>query len=130
MARRMVTEWGLSEEMGPLKYGSDGQDSYMGHAPKDISDDTARKIDSEIRRIVEDAYQRAKSLLEEHIDALHTLAKALLEYETLSGDDITRVLNGEKLVREEDAPTNKDSGPSGSVPTGGINIGKPKPQGS
>lgn len=130
MARRMVTEWGLSEEMGPLKYGSDGQDSYMGHAPKDISDDTARKIDSEIRRIVEEAYQRAKSLLEEHIDALHTLAKALLEYETLSGDDITRVLNGEKLVREEDAPTNKDSGPSGSVPTGGINIGKPKPQGS
>lgn len=130
MARRMVTEWGLSDEMGPLKYGKDAQDAYMGHAPKDISDETARKIDSEIRRIVEEAYQRAKTLLEEHLDALHTLAKALLEYETLSGDDITRVLNGEKLVREEDAPSKKTGGPSGSVPTGGINIGTPKPQGS
>ena len=128
MARRMVTEWGLSDTMGPLKYGENQEEVFLGHSvtqTQNMSDDTARQIDAEIRKIVESAYDRARQIMEDNLDQLHTLAKALLEYETLTGDEIARVVKGEKITRGDDTAPPQDTGPSGSVPTGGISIGPP-----
>lgn len=125
MATKMVKEWGMSDVMGPLQYG-DYHENYLGQGGKAtaVSDKTADKIDSEIRRIVEESYDRAKQILTDKMDDLHVLAKALLEYETLSGDEIKDILKGKKPNREEDMPKDKATkGPSGSVPTGGVSFG-------
>ncbi len=125
MATKMVKEWGLSDVMGPLQYG-DYHENYLGQGGQGtaISDKTADKIDSEIRRIVEEAYDRAKHILTEKMDDLHTLAKALLEYETLSGDEIKDILKGKMPNREDSSPKDeKSKGPSGSVPTAGVTFG-------
>lgn len=106
IARKMVTEWGLSEALGPLTYAENQQEVFLGHSvaqQQNISEKTAEKIDQEIRRIVDQAYTSAHEILTKNIDKLHTLAKALLEYETLSGEDIQLLLAGKKLNRK--APT-------------------------
>ncbi|MCK6417361.1 MAG: ATP-dependent zinc metalloprotease FtsH [Alphaproteobacteria bacterium] len=121
MARRMVTEWGMSEKLGPLRYASDQEEVFLGHSvtqTKNMSDETAGIVDSEIRRIVEAAYRRATEVLTTNLQDLHTLAKALLEYEMLSGDEIKAILRGEPIIREnDDEPADKT--PRASVPTGG-----------
>ena len=123
-ARRMVTEWGMSDKLGPLRYGADEQELFLGQgmgASKSMSEETANTVDSETKLIVENAYTRAKDILTEHLDQLHTLAKALLEYELLSGDEIKDILAGKTIVRadddEEDTPSKR--GPTSSVPTTG-----------
>ncbi|MBP0443557.1 ATP-dependent zinc metalloprotease FtsH [Roseomonas sp. SSH11] len=120
LARRMVTEWGMSEKLGMIAYGSNDQEVFLGHSvtqSKNISEETARAIDSEIRSIIDSAYQRAKKTLTERIEDLHALAKGLLEYETLSGDEIRQVLRGDPIVRDRpDEPVNSGRG---SVPTSG-----------
>ncbi len=132
-ARRMVTEWGMSDKLGPLRYSSDQEEVFLGHSvsqSKNMSDDTASLVDSETKSIVEQAYKRAKEILTEHIDQLHTLAKALLEYELLSGDEIKDLLAGKAIIRpdeEDDEPINK--GPSSSVPTAS-GLGDTNPQGA
>jgi|TARA_R110001599_G_scaffold291386_9_gene494875 cell division protease FtsH len=123
MARRMVTEWGLSDKLGFLAYSQDQQEVFLGHSvtqQKNVSDATAKVIDEEIRRIVDDAYKDARRILEENNNELETLAKGLLEYETLSGDEIKALLAGEGLVRDnkEDGPK-PGAGRRSSVPTGG-----------
>lgn len=128
MARRMVTEWGMSDKLGPILYGSNQEEVFLGHSvtqSKNLSDDTAALVDAEIKMIVENAYVRATDLLTKHMDQLHTLAKALLEYEMLSGDEIKGLLlRGEPIIRDalDDAPP---SGPRSSVPssTGNGTIG-------
>ncbi len=120
MARRMVTEWGMSDKLGPILYGSNQEEVFLGHSvtqSKNLSDDTAALVDSEIKMIVENAYARATDLLTKHMDQLHTLAKALLEYEMLSGDEIKGLLlRGEPIIR--DAPDDASpSGPRSSVPS-------------
>jgi cell division protease FtsH len=117
-ARRMVTEWGMSDKLGPLRYAGNPDEAYMGGA-KHMSDDTAALVDSETRDIVETAYKRAQQILTDKIDELHTLAKALLEYELLSGDEIKDLLAGKAIIREDadEEPINKV--PKSSVPTGG-----------
>lgn len=125
MATKMVKEWGLSDVLGPLQYG-DHHENYLGQggAATHVSDKTAGLIDSEIRRIVEESYDRAKQILNDKLDDLHTLAKALLEYETLSGDEIKDILNGKMPNREDSTPKDaKSNGPAGSVPTGGVTFG-------
>ncbi len=118
-ARRMVTEWGMSEKLGMIAYGSNDQEVFLGHSvtqSKNISESTAQAIDGEIRKIIDDAYGRATKVLSENIDELHLLAKGLLEHETLSGDEIRQVIKGEPVVRnrpDEPMPTR------GSVPTSG-----------
>jgi cell division protease FtsH len=118
-ARRMVTEWGMSEKLGMIAYGSNDQEVFLGHSvtqSKNISESTAQAIDAEIRGIIDGAYARATKVLSENIDELHLLAKGLLEYETLSGDEIKQVIRGEPVVRnrpDEPAPTR------GSVPSSG-----------
>jgi cell division protease FtsH len=100
LARRMVCEWGMSQKMGPLAFGKKEEMIFLGreiaqHA--DYSEDTAREIDAEVKRIVLENYERAKKLLRENLPALHSLAEALLEYESLDGGQIDRVMRGEKL---------------------------------
>jgi cell division protease FtsH len=119
-ARRMVTEWGMSENLGMIAYGSNDQEVFLGHSvtqSKNLSEETARQIDAEIRGIIDGAYTRATKVLSENIDELHLLAKGLLEHETLSGDEIKQVIKGEPIVRvRPDEPVNQGRG---SVPTSG-----------
>ena len=91
MVRRMVTEWGMSDKLGFLMYGEPTQEVFLGHSVtqhRNISESTAKIVDEEVRRIIDSCYSRAVRILKEHSDQLHTLAKALLEYETLSGQEI------------------------------------------
>jgi cell division protease FtsH len=101
--RRMVTEWGMSEKLGMISYGDNGQEVFLGHSVtqnKNVSEATAREIDNEIKSIIDHAYSEARRILTERLDDLHSLAKGLLEYETLSGDEIQAVIRGEKIVRK------------------------------
>ena len=102
-ARRMITEWGMSEKLGMVSYGDNGQEVFLGHSVtqnKSVSEATAREIDNEVRAFVDHAYAEAKRILTERRDDLEALAKGLLEYETLSGDEIKQVLRGEKITRK------------------------------
>jgi len=95
MARKMVCEWGMSEKMGPLTFGKAEEHVFLGREvsrPKDYSEETAVIIDSEIKRIVTDSASRAKHLLDSNLEKLHALARALLERETLDGEEIHRIL--------------------------------------
>ena len=100
LARRMVTEFGFSEKLGPLHYSEDEQASAFGPMfaqRKSLSEETAKLIDEEIRRLVEEAETRARTILSNHAGDLHTLADTLLERETLSGEEVDAVLRGERL---------------------------------
>ncbi len=121
MARRMVTEWGMSDKLGPITYGENTQEVFLGHSVaqhKNVSEATAQIIDSEIKKIVEEAYDRAKKILSKYKADLELLAQTLLEYETLSGDEINVLLKDRKFARAKGA-----SGPeiprSSSIPSGG-----------
>jgi cell division protease FtsH len=117
--RRMVTEWGMSEKLGMISYGDNGQEVFLGHSVtqnKNVSEATAREIDNEIKSVIDHAYAEAKRILTERLADLHALAKGLLEYETLSGEEIRMVINGEKIIRkivDEPAPDQRRA----SVPT-------------
>lgn len=123
LARRMVTEWGMSEKLGPLRYNENQDEVFLGHSvarQQSISEATARLIDEEVRRIIDEAENKAREVLTEHIDDLHRLARGLLEYETLSADEVERVLRGETIEREEREPAPKPGkGRRSSVPTSG-----------
>ncbi|HCO11738.1 MAG TPA: cell division protein FtsH, partial [Desulfonauticus sp.] len=113
MARRMVCEWGMSETLGPLAWGDNSQEVFLGRDlvhHKDYSEETAKLIDAEVKAIVQKAYQRARTILEENLDTLHALAKALLERETLSGEEVDKILKGESLdkVSLEDDPSEEN----------------------
>jgi cell division protease FtsH len=104
LARRMVCEWGMSDKLGPLAFGKKDQQIFLGREiaqHKDYSESTAKEIDSEVKRIVMDSYNRAKELLSDHRDELNRLAEALLELESLSGEEIDKVIRGEKIVRKK-----------------------------
>ncbi len=123
LARVMVTEYGMSEKLGPLTYAENEQEIFLGHSvtqTKHVSEATAKLIDAEVRRLVDESYARARKIIEENIDGLHTLAKALIEYETLTGEDIAALLKGEEIVRptEPEEPA-EGSGQPTSVPTSG-----------
>jgi cell division protease FtsH len=130
VARRMVTEWGMSDTLGPLTYGDSEQEVFLGHSVtqrKSVSDATAKIIDQEIRIIIDTAYQKAQAILTEHHDQLETLAQGLLEYETLSGDEIQALLRGETIVRRQpDDKSAQEDAPRSSVPTSGTSKGRPK----
>jgi cell division protease FtsH len=95
MARKMVCEWGMSDKMGPLTFGKSEEHIFLGREmsrAKDYSEDTAILIDSEIKRIVTDCAGRARQMIETNLEKLHTLARALLERESLDGAEIARLL--------------------------------------
>jgi len=100
MARNMVCKWGMSEALGPLAYGEKDDEIFLGRElvhHKNFSEETSRRIDAEVRKFVEEAHQKAKDLLSENLEVLHAIAEALLERETISGEDISRLMKGEKL---------------------------------
>ncbi|HCA15412.1 MAG TPA: cell division protein FtsH [Alphaproteobacteria bacterium] len=106
MARRMVTEWGMSEKLGFLAYNADEQEVFLGRSvsqQKNVADATASIIDSEIRRIVDEAYKRATDILKKNSNELERLAQGLLEYETLNGDEIQIIVEGGTLSRPDPA---------------------------
>ncbi len=119
IARRMVTEWGFSEILGPIRYSENEEEVFLGHAVtqrKNVSDNTAKLIDEEIRKLIDGAEAKARELLVEHMDDLHTLAKGLLEYETLSADEIDMLLRGEPIQKNVSVSA-RDSSRRSSVPT-------------
>ncbi len=105
LARAMVMEWGMSDTLGRVRYNGNEQEIFLGHSvtqTKNISDGTAKLIDEEIRGLIAAGEQKAKQILTEKIDELHAVAKALLEFETLSGDEVQAVMRGEKVIRSDD----------------------------
>ncbi len=130
LARAMVTEWGMSDALGPLRYSENEQEVFLGHSitqRKNVSDATAKQIDEEIRKIVERGEKSAREILSDRLDDLHKLAKGLLEHETLSFEEAKRVLAGQTIQRgggDDEAPKPQAQGPGrrASVPTAG---GKP-----
>src|SRR5262244_765119 len=125
LARRMVTEFGFSEKLGPLRYAENEEEVFLGHSVtqrKNVSDATAKVIDEEIRRVIDEGEQTARDILTSRLDELHALAKGLLEYETLSADEIRRIVRGERIVRENSAGPMTDEirpGRRSSVPPSG-----------
>jgi cell division protease FtsH len=118
LARAMVTQWGYSDELGVVMYGDNQEEVFLGHSvarTQNVSEETARMIDAEVKRLVQTGYTEAKRILVERIADLHTLAKALLEYETLTGEEIGNALKGIPPTRD-DAEAAPPAGPSVSVP--------------
>ncbi|RMH62327.1 MAG: ATP-dependent metallopeptidase FtsH/Yme1/Tma family protein [Zetaproteobacteria bacterium] len=108
LARNMVTQWGMSDALGPMVYGEREHEPFLGREitrQTNISEETARKIDAEVRKLIEENYARARQILLDHMDQLHNIAKALIKYETLEGDEIDLVMAGKELQREEPKAT-------------------------
>jgi len=100
LARKMVTQWGMSEKLGPITYGDHDEQIFLGKeiaVRKDYSERTAQEIDEEVKRIVHECYLKAKKILTDNMDKLHRVANALIEREVLTGDDIKILLNGGEL---------------------------------
>ncbi|TDI59941.1 MAG: ATP-dependent metallopeptidase FtsH/Yme1/Tma family protein [Alphaproteobacteria bacterium] len=105
LARSMVTQWGMSDKMGPLAYGDNETEIFLGHSiaqTQNMSEETVKLIDSEIRRFVDDAYEFTRKVLREKSADLETIAQALIEYETLTGDELRALLDGEDIQRDQD----------------------------
>src|SRR5262245_47748979 len=123
----MVTRWGLSETLGTVAYGENQDEVFLGYQvarQQNVSEETSRKIDGEIKRLVEAGYAEAQQILTEKRADLETLAKGLLEYETLSGEEIKDLLDGKPPVREG---VSEPAAPrSSAVPPAGK--GRPRPE--
>ena len=123
LARKMVTEWGMSDKLGPLRYNDNQEEVFLGHAvtqTKNVSEATAKVIDEEIRRIVDEADETCREIIGANVEQLHAIANALLEYETLTGVEVLALTRGETIVRTD--PDDDDESPSGvrsSVPSSG-----------
>ena len=121
LARNMATKWGLSDELGPIAYGEEEDEVFLGRSVtqhKNVSDDTARKIDEVVRGILDKAYARTSTILNENIDKLHAMAKLLLEYETIDVPQIDAIMEGREppapMGWNKPAPKGDDDGDGGS----------------
>ena len=122
IARKMVCDWGMSEEMGPLSFGRKEEQIFLGREisqHRDYSEQTAILIDKEVRRVIDQAGERATGLIDGHIEQLKDLANVLLEREVLDGDEIEKVLKGEKLGPPREWQNNKPKGGAASKPAAG-----------
>ncbi|HEX4294131.1 MAG TPA: ATP-dependent zinc metalloprotease FtsH [Rhizomicrobium sp.] len=121
-ARAMVTRYGLSDALGPIEYGENQEEVFLGHSvsrTQNVSEATAQKIDAEIHRIIDECYARATKILNDHQQDLNVLARGLLEYETLTGDEIIALLKGIAPVRTPYEEPEPQRGPGPSVPQAG-----------
>jgi len=121
IARNMVTRWGLTPGMGPVAYAEDESEVFLGKAVtehKQISDDTARRLDAELRDIIDRNYQRAHKILTENIDKLHAMAQALVELETLDRSQIDALMAGDTIHPPVDEGTGHGSSRSRPAETG------------
>ena len=127
LAKDMVTRFGMSNELGPLTYGENEDEVFLGRSitrHQQMSEETAKKVDAEIKKIVDAGYKRAKKILTEKIDDMHKLAKALISYETLTGDEITNlILKNKSPKRTEDLKEDENDKTSA---LGSLGL-KPKP---
>ncbi|MFN3351111.1 ATP-dependent zinc metalloprotease FtsH [Pseudorhodoplanes sp.] len=129
LARMMVTRWGFSPELGTVAYGENQEEVFLGHSvsrTQNISEETAKKIDVEVRRLVEEGLAEARKILSEKRADLETLAKGLLEYETLSGEEIKDLLAGKPPVRE--GLTEPSQPRASAVPPAGKVRPRPEPE--
>ena len=102
MARNMATKWGLSDELGPIAYGEEEDEVFLGRSVtqhKNVSDDTARRIDEVVRSILDRAYNRTTQILKDNVDKLHLMAEALLQYETIDAKQIDDIMAGRTDLR-------------------------------
>ena len=123
IARNMVTKWGLSERLGPLTYSEDDGEVFLGRSVtrhKNVSDETAHVIDEEIRSIVDRNYRRSEELLRANLDKLHTMADALIKFETIDSEQIDDIMAG-RSPREP-----AEVGGDGEPPSSGVDLGKDK----
>jgi len=123
LARSMVTRWGFSDRLGPLAYAEDQEEVFLGHSvsrSKHISDDTQRIVDEEIRKLIDEGYQRAEKILRANLPILHAMAEALLKFETLDSSQIDEIMAGR-------APTPPRDWEDASVPSGTHGAAKPEP---
>jgi len=125
LARAMATEFGMSDKLGPLLYGDAQDEVFLGRSMMQrnthLSDETQQLVDAEVKRFVEEGYGTAQKVIREYIDDLHTIAKALIEYETLTGDEIRGLMNGQSPFRESDS----DTAPKATgVPSAGKSVRK------
>jgi cell division protease FtsH len=114
IARNMVTKWGLSEKLGPLTYSEEEGEVFLGHAVtthKTVSEETAHIIDEEIRNVIDRNYRRAERLLNENMGKLHTMAEALIKYETIDTEQIQDIMAGKTPRPPQDW---SDEGPRGT----------------
>jgi cell division protease FtsH len=106
LAKNMVTKWGLSEKLGPLLYAEDENESYLGRSGGghigNVSGETAKLIDAEVRKIIDDCYKTAQRILEENRDKLDAMADALMKYETIDSDQIDDIMNGVPVREPKD----------------------------
>jgi cell division protease FtsH len=112
MARRMVTQWGMSDELGPMVYGENEGEIFLGRSittHKNLSEATMQRVDSEIRRIVDDRYGLARRLIEENRDKVEAMAQALLEWETIDADQVNDIMNGKPPRPPKPTPRNDSS---------------------
>jgi cell division protease FtsH len=119
LARAMVTEWGMSDLLGPIRYSENSNEVFLGRAVtqnQNISEETARLVDAEIKRLVTDGYEEAKKILTQHKKDWETLAAALMEYETLTGEEIKDILAGKTVNKDKDAPVSEEKRTKSSIP--------------
>ena len=134
IARKMVTEWGMSDKLGPLAYGENEQEIFLGHSvtqKKNVSENTAQEIDKEIKKIIDESYKKARSIIKKNINQLHKLAKGLLHYETLTGEEIKDIIKGKKIKKSITDDTKNKNISLSPVPTVGKrkkDIGLSEPQ--
>ncbi|SNR99049.1 MULTISPECIES: ATP-dependent zinc metalloprotease FtsH [unclassified Azospirillum] len=136
-ARAMVAEYGMSDKLGRVRYNANEQEVFLGHSvaqQQNVSEATSQLIDEEIRRLIEEGEVQARTILTTHLQDLHKVSEALLEFETLSGDEVRALLRGEEVVRTDPPaprppavePPKSTGGRRSSVPTTGS--GEPEPQ--
>jgi cell division protease FtsH len=135
LARAMVTRWGFSDKLGHVAYGDNQEEVFLGHSvarTQNVSEETAQIIDAEVRRLIDDAYVEAKRILTKHKKEWVAIAEGLLEYETLSGDEIRQLIKGEKPARDlgDDTPPSRGSAvPKAGATGGGRRKKGPEPEG-
>ena len=119
LARSMVTEWGMSEKLGPVLYAENTGEVFLGKSvtqSKNMSEETAKLVDAEIKSLVMGGYEGAKKLLSEHKEDWEKLSEALIEYETLTGEEIKDILAGKEIAKGKDAPVAEEKKTKASIP--------------
>jgi cell division protease FtsH len=119
LARSMVTEWGMSEKLGPVLYAENTGEVFLGKSvtqSKNMSEETAKLVDAEIKSLVVGGYEGAIKLLQDHKDDWEKLAEALIEYETLTGEEIKDLLDGKVINKDGEAPVAEEKRTKSSVP--------------
>jgi cell division protease FtsH len=127
----MVTEWGMTDALGPMVYGEDEGEVFLGRSVtthKSVSESTMQKVDGEIRRIIDQQYALARQLLEENREKVEVMAKALLEWETIDADQINDIMAGRPPRPPKPTPTVPPPSPSDSSPSATAPTGTPAPE--